>query len=195
MVEKQAIEEGKLIKPNFTPTDYATYIRLTEAPVIFSIEEFEYVLKNNSTSIRANIVLALVISTFAGNGYAGRGDSTGIQSSFYKPQGMVSDSFGNVYVADTENNLIRKISPLGVVTTYAGNGVANYVEGAASSASFNSPQGIVVDSLGNIYVADTGNNVIRKITPGGQVSTIAGSGSAAFADGTGTSASFNGPTP
>lgn len=193
MVEAQALEDKKIIKATLTGIEYSRYTPIINGPNLFTPKELAYVLENHRTN-DSKIVLALIVSSFAGNGYAGKEDGTGIQASFYQSQGMTTDSAGNIYVSDTANNLIRKITPQAVVTTYAGNGVANYVEGAALSASFNIPQGIVIDSAGNLYVADTGNNVIRKITSGGQVSTIAGSGSAAFANGTGTSASFNGPT-
>jgi sugar lactone lactonase YvrE len=192
LTDKAAVDDKVLVQSSLNPQTSSDFTKMKEAALFFTAEELDYIIENNRT-IYSKIVLALIVSSFAGNGYAGNLDGTGIQASFYQSQGMATDSLGNIYVADTANNLIRKITPLAVVTTYGGNGVANYVEGPALSACFNSPQGIVVDSTGNVYVADTGNNVIRKITPGGEVSTIAGSGTAAFANGSGISAGFNGP--
>jgi sugar lactone lactonase YvrE len=103
------------------------------------------------------------------------------------------DAIGNLYVADTANHRIRKVTPAGVVTTLAGSGTATFAEGTGTGASFNIPLGVAVDVARNVYVADGGNNRIRKISPAGVVSTLAGSGTAAFAEGTGASASFNGP--
>jgi len=99
-----------------------------------------------------------------------------------------------VYVADYGNNRIRKITAAGVVTTLAGSGSAAFADGNGTSASFNQPTGVTVDGSGNVYVADQNNHRIRKITADGVVTTLAGSGSAAFANGNGTSASFYYPT-
>jgi sugar lactone lactonase YvrE len=83
------------------------------------------------------------------------------------------DNTGNIYVSDSGNNIIRKITPDGVVTTLAGlAGYAGNNDGHADIARFWNPQGLAVDGTGNVYVADTGNNVVRKITPTGVVSTL-----------------------
>jgi hypothetical protein len=91
---------------------------------------------------------------------------------------LALDAAGNVYVADGVNNLIRKISPAGVVSTLAGNGTAGNLDGTGTAASFNDPAGLTVDVTGNVYVADANNNTIRKITQAGVVTTFAGSGKA-----------------
>jgi len=101
---------------------------------------------------------------------------------------------GNVFVADKANNKIRIVSPAGVVTTLAGSGSKGAKDGTGTAASFNNPTGIAVNASGAIYVADYGNNEIRMITSTGVVTTLAGNGSSGSTDGTGTAASFFGPT-
>src|SRR5438034_710512 len=93
---------------------------------------------------------------------------------FFHPSGVAVDRAGNVYVADTGNHTIRKVTPAGVVTTLAGlAGYAGSTDGMGSSARFNGPNSVTVDTAGNIYVADTWNNTIRKVTPAGVVTTLA----------------------
>jgi streptogramin lyase len=133
-----------------------------------------------------------VVSTFAGSGSPGFANGTGTAASFYWPRGVAVDSVGNVYVADSVNNAIRKITAAGVVSTLAG-GSWGFSNGNGTTATFHTPYGVAVDGNGNVFVADTENYAIRKITPVGVVSTVAGSGTAGFTDGTGTTASFNQP--
>lgn len=133
------------------------------------------------------------VSTFAGTGTTGSADGTDT-ASFNSPMGVATDKAGNVYVADYENHLIRKISPAGVVSTIGGKaGVPGSADGVDTAARFDLPEALAVDAAGNIYVADNGNNLIRKITPAGQVTTLAGSGKVGSANGTGQQASFNSP--
>ena len=146
----------------------------------------------NNHAIR-KITPAGVVSTFAGTGTPGFVNGTGTAASFKYPLGVAVDSSGNVFVADEFNHAIRKITPAGVVSTFAGTGTKGFVNGTGTAASFYSPEGVAVDSGGNVFVADTGNNAIRKITPAGVVSTLAGSGGAGFINGTGTAASFRYP--
>jgi mucin-19 len=138
-----------------------------------------------------------VVTTLAGSGTATFADGTGTNASFNTPQGIAVDSSGNVYVGDTNNDLIRKITPTGLVTTLAGSEFAGFTDslqnGGVSGALLNLPRAVAVDSSSTMYVADTTNHRIRKITSGGVVTTLAGSGTATFADGTGTNASFNTP--
>ena len=131
-----------------------------------------------------------VVTTMGGSGVGAWVDGTGTQASFWYPYGTASDASGNVYVADNTNHRIRKVTPGAVVTTFAGSGIGTWDDGTGSAASFYYPKGLCVDSSGIVYVADETNHRIRKITPGGIVTTLAGNGKLAFADGTGTSASF-----
>ncbi len=142
------------------------------------------------------ITPAGVVTTIAGSfGNRGTTDGAGATALFNAPFSVVSDASGNLYVSDTFNNTIRKISPAHVVSTFAGAPGAGspYADGTGTAARFRAPKGLAVDSAGNVYVADQGNYVIRKITPAGVVSTFVGTaGVAGSADGTGPAASFTG---
>jgi hypothetical protein len=138
-----------------------------------------------------------VVSTVAGSvGLAGSTDGTNNIAQFNNPAGVAVDGTGNIYVADTGNNTIRKVTTGGVVTTVAGSaGPAGSADGTNSTARFNNPKGLAVDGQGNLYVADSGNNTIRKVTGDGVVTTVAGSaGLAGSADGTNNNARFNNPS-
>lgn len=113
--------------------------------------------------------------------------------SFNSPAGIAIDAAGNLYVADYGNNLIRKITPAGVVSTLAGSGYQGKIDETGNLASFDGPKGIAADAQGNLFVADAGNNRIRKITSAGVVSTIAGSDSTGVLNGIGINATFFGP--
>ena len=143
------------------------------------------------------ITPAGAVSTLAGTaGVSGSTDATGAAASFFYPTGVATDSVGNVYVADTFNNTIRKITPAGVVSTLAGTaGVSGSTDATGAAASFQNPDGVATDSAGNVYVAEPVNHIIRKITPDGVVSTLAGTaGVFGFTDATGAAASFQSPT-
>lgn len=135
------------------------------------------------------------VSTIAGTvRREGATDATGTAAKFFSPENMVFDDVGNIYIADTDNNLIRKMTPAGEVTTFAGSGAPGKTNATGTAASFNKPIGLVINrTTGDIYVADYGNHLIRKITPDGLVSTFAGNGLLGNANGTGESASFDRP--
>jgi sugar lactone lactonase YvrE len=123
-------------------------------------------------------------------------DGPGTTAKFSLPAGLAVDSNGNVFVSDTGNSIIRKITPTGVVTTFAGSiGTSGTADGTGSAARFFVPRGLAFDAVGNLYVADTGNHTIRVITPAGVVSTVAGLGGVSgSADGTGSAARFDQPS-
>jgi hypothetical protein len=114
------------------------------------------------------------VTTVAGLASPGSANGTGNAAHFSQPSAVAVDTAGNAYVADTTNHTIRKITPAGVVTTVAGSaGNWGNVNGTGNAARFNSMKGIAVDAIGNVFVADTNNQSIRKITPQGNVTTIA----------------------
>lgn len=154
-----------------------------------------YVADSMNHTVR-KVTTAGVVTTLAGAaGQAGSADGIGTAARFNNPTGLDVDLGGNIYVADTTNNTIRKITPSGVVTTLAGlTGVSGVSDGTGANALFNQPTGIAVDSAANIYVADTANSTVRRITPAGVVSTLAGlPGIAGHKDGSGLGAWFNQP--
>ena len=112
---------------------------------------------------------------------------------FDTPSGLALDTNGNLYVADTSNNRIRKVTLQGEVSTIAGDGTAGYLDGPAAQARFNGPIGVAVDRQGNVFVADTYNDRIRKISSDGQVTTVAGAGTPGYADGDRNTSLFDTP--
>src|SRR6185503_18129919 len=155
-----------------------------------------YIADAGNNVIRKYSVSSHAVSTFAGSGTAGSANGTGTAATFNHPTGIAIDGSGNLYVADQNNDLLRKITPAGVVTTLAGTaGAPGSTDGAGTAAKFNLPYGVAADGSGNLYVADYNNNKIRKVVIStAVVSTFAGSGSAGSANGTGTAATFNKPT-
>ena len=135
-----------------------------------------YVGDADNNTIR-KITPAGVVTTLAGKaGEVGSADGTGSNARFNGPRGVAVNAAGDVYVADTFNNTIRKITPAGVVSTLAGlAGATGSADGTGSAARFNRPRGVAVDTASNVFVADTTNDTIRRITPAGVVTTVAGS--------------------
>ncbi len=155
-----------------------------------------YVADTSNHTIR-KITSAGVVTTFAGAaGQSGSADGAGATARFFFPIGVALDGSNNVYVVDDGNQTIRMITPAGVVTTLAGSaGNAGANDGAGNMARFFFPTGIAYDATGGVlYVADTSNQTVRKVTLGGAVTTVAGTpSSAGSTDGTGSAALFNGP--
>jgi len=136
------------------------------------------------------------VTTLAGRPkQRGAADGAGTNAQFNRPMGIAVAPDGSVYVADTDSHTLRRISPTGVVTTVAGRvGVKGSADGAGAAARFTFPVGVAVDAHGTVYVADAGNHTIRRVTPVGQVSTIAGlAGQKGRTDGAGSEARFNMP--
>jgi sugar lactone lactonase YvrE len=168
--------------------DYPTGAATDAAGNVYVTDTYNYTIRK--------ITPAGVVTTLAGMaGAGGNADGVGAAARFNGAQGIAADAAGNVYVADTFNDTIRKITPAGAVTTLAGQaGVAGSADGTGSSARFNQPSGIAVDTVGNLYVADTSNDTIRKITPTGMVTTLAGmAGAGGSTDGIGAAARFSLP--
>ncbi len=156
-----------------------------------------YIGDTYSNRIR-KVALDGTISTFAGNGdYGYIGDGLlATDTRLWYPQGIAVDEAGNLYIADTYNYRIRKVTLDGIITTVAGGGSLGLGDnGPATAAGLNLPFGIAVDAQGNIYIADTGNNRIRKVAPDGLITTIAGTGNAGYGgdNGPAVSAELNAP--
>lgn len=114
------------------------------------------------------------VYTFSGNGTAGYADGSAAAARFNTPSGIAVDKDDNLFIADTMNNVIRKITPNGTVTTFAGNTAGGYKDGKLTEALFNEPSDLAFDKSGNLFIVDSGNQVIRKLDTAGNVTTIAG---------------------
>jgi sugar lactone lactonase YvrE len=175
-------------------TSSAARFTLVDA-VALDVSGNAYVADRLNHTIR-KVTVAGVVSTLAGSaGQSGSADGIGAAARFNSPGGVAVDAVGNVYVSDSENYTIRKVTAAGVVTTLAGNvGQQGIVDGTGSAAQFGSPQGVAADNAGNVYVADFNNYTIRKVTAAGVVTTLAGSTyQSGEADGPGSVARFCGP--
>jgi sugar lactone lactonase YvrE len=133
------------------------------------------------------------VSTVAGTGVAGYKDGSALEAQFNSPNDVVVDGAGNIFVTEFKNHTVRKITPSGVVSTFAGNGTAGWQDGVGTGAQFNQPGGLAIDGAGNLYVTEFTGQRIRKVTPGGLVTTVAGTNKAGFMDGQGSEALFNMP--
>jgi sugar lactone lactonase YvrE len=160
-----------------------------------------YIADRGNNKIRRVLALTGIITTFAGTGTAGYTGDGGLATlaRLRAPQGVDLASNGDLYVADTGNHVVRRVAALTtVITTIAGTGTAGYLGdgGAATAARLRSPESIVIGASGEVYVADTGNDVIRRFTVGGSIATVAGTGVAGFSGdgGAGTSAQFDTPS-
>ena len=140
-----------------------------------------------------------IITTVAGNGTSGYSGDGGVatNASLRLPYGEAFDAFGNLLLADRNNNCIRKVNTNGIITTVAGNGIATYAgdNGLATNASLNNPWGVAFDNSGNLYIAEYNNNRIRKLDTNGIITTVAGNGTSGYSGdgGVATNASLNIP--
>jgi sugar lactone lactonase YvrE len=159
-----------------------------------------YIADSNNNRIR-RVTAVGVITTVAGNGTRGGfsgdgGPATAAQLN--NPSGVTVEAAGNLYIADSNNNRIRRVTAAGVISTVAGTGTAGFNgdAGPATAAQLNTPSGVAVDAAGNLYIADTSNNAIRKVTPGGVIRTVAGNGTRGFSGdgGPATAAQLYAPT-
>jgi len=151
-----------------------------------------FVCDYNNEDIR-KITPAGVVTTIAGQGFAGYQDGTGTNAAFDAPTGIVVDPSDNLFITDLSNSRIRKITSNGVVSTFAGNGGDGYSDGTGTAAEFNLPKGIAIDASGNLYITDSGSDRVRKISPAGVVTTIAGDGKDGNSDGPAAKAEFYDP--
>jgi sugar lactone lactonase YvrE len=126
----------------------------------------------SKSDIQPDPSIPFAVTTLAGSGTGAFANGTGAAAKFKNPKGIAADEAGNIYVADYGNNRIRKITPGGTVSTFAGSSIAGSEDGLGKAATFNHPYGIAVDASGNVYVSDNGGSLIRKITSDGLVSTF-----------------------
>jgi hypothetical protein len=163
---------------------------------VLAMDDFSFRGLTNAPEIVVADDFGYTFQLFAGMpGVIGTDDGTGMAARFQNPHAIAADRNGNLYVADTGNHIVRKITPLAEVSTFAGlPGVPGTNDGTGQGARFYLPEGICVDNKGNVFVAEIGNHTIRRINPDGVVSTLAGlAGSTGTNDGAGSDARFNVP--
>lgn len=169
---------------NLIPTGLATNVGIGASGVAMDASGNVYFADSSNHAIRKVSVTSGISTVVAGTGLSGySGDGGQARSAqLNSPKGIAIDSAGNIYIADTSNHRIRKIDTNGVITTIAGTGTGTFGgdNAAATSARVNSPQGVAVDGSGNVYIADTSNNRIRKINTSGTISTVAGNGTGGY---------------
>lgn len=162
------------------------------APTGVAVDALGKVYVADSNNHRVRVVYAGQVVTLAGSGVKGNADGVVATAQFATPYAVAATNVGGVYVADRGNHRIRFISG-GKVSTFAGDGVAGFADGFTSSARFNNPSGLAIGPSGEVLVADSGNNRIRQVFKG-TVATVAGTGTAGFADGVVAKAMFSSPS-
>ena len=168
----------------------ATQLFITIPPAAGSGNIKVTVANFSNESTPFTFIETVTVSTLAGNATAGDVNGTGTNASFSFISDVVTDNLGNVYAADFPNHKIKKITPNGAVTTFAGSRTAGFADGTGTAAVFNNPLSLAIDVAGNIYVFEKGNFKLRKITPAGIVTTLAGS-TEGFEDGQSNNAKFS----
>ena len=189
--------EVRRIAADGTTTTVGPGLDFDPAGMAWDSTSASLVVANTNRHTIMRMTPAGVVTTIAGtSGSPGSGDGTGTAAKFNSPAGVAVDSAGVIYVADAGNHTIRKITGGGVVTTLAGTAtIAGSADGLGSAAKFNNPSAIAVDSAGNLWVADTSNNLVRRVDPAGNVTTMGGTaGTTGDGTGMGTAASFNAPS-
>jgi sugar lactone lactonase YvrE len=175
-------------RPTFTAINIQLIDKQFAGEAASSIEFFGRFTLDGSTSI----YIPKEVLAFAGNGAQGIADGLGTAATLDTPRGIAMDAQRNLYVS--QNHAIRKISPDGTVSTFAGGNTPGYQDGSGADARFEQPQGLAMDASGSLFVADYGNRRIRKIDASGSVTTFVGNDDNSLANGNGTAASFNAPT-
>jgi sugar lactone lactonase YvrE len=185
VLESDTFQDGNSIYAKF---NNPTGIAIDKKGNVFVADRDNHCIRKISTNQE--------VTTFAGSRKPGFLDGSGTTAMFNHPVGLAFDNKGDLYVADRDNHSIRKISPTGIVTTYAGNGKAGDLDSTCKEANFCRPNGLAIDLAGNVFVADTKNNKIRKITKIGEVVTLAGSSMfrGEYKNGLGGKARFYEPT-
>ncbi|MEN2993596.1 MAG: OmpA family protein [Bacteroidia bacterium] len=142
----------------------------------------------------SEVTYRVEVTTIAGSGRVGYRGGAALEAALNRPNGIVADQMGNVYFSDDQNHCVRKVTPSGQIVLVAGQPqTAGYEDGSFEEARLNSPHGLTLDPQGNLYVCDYFNHAIRKITPQGKVSTLAGGSGQGFKDGVGKAAQFSLP--
>ena len=188
---RSGLVDGEALRASF---GYPTGIAVDTEDNLFVADRRTHSIRKITFSKDPASKEGALVSTVAGNGYPGFADGWGIASHLREPISVAVGPDGAVYITDSGNNAIRKITPDGSVKTIAGGKERGFRDGIGPAAVFSWPTGITVDNSGNIYVCDSSNNAIRRVTPGGVVSTVAGSLRKGALNGPGFRSSFNFPT-
>lgn len=188
---RSGLVDGTALRASF---GYPTGIAVDSEDNLFVADRRTHAIRKITFSKDTASKEGALVSTVAGNGYPGFADGSGIASHLREPISVAVGPDGAVYFSDSGNNAIRKITPDGAVKTIAGGIKRGFRDGIGPAAVFSWPTGIIVDNYGNIYVCDSGNNAIRRVTMGGVVSTVAGSLRKGALNGPGFRSSFNFPT-